>query len=168
MQPRKDGKGIGRRTFLKTLGGVAAFGIASTALRTPPMRIRRARAGQPGDFGGCRIVVFGSDSLRVDYAQTLLAEGAPALTYLSQFNPNNPIICSLNNGRSSTQPGWATIWSGMPSFWTRAFANREFEPIPRSRHVMNKLSAGYKGQDMYLAWITGKGHNIAGEKKKDS
>jgi hypothetical protein len=154
-----------RRDFFKTvIGGAAALSL-SGAFPGVPKVVRQARAaepeGQPGNFDGCRLVVFGSDSLRHDYARTLALDGAPALSYL---NAINPIICSMNNGQSSTQPGWATIWTGLPSYSTRVFANREFEIIPRTMHIIKKLWAAYKDRDFYIVWITGKGPNISGKK----
>jgi len=154
MQHQQNGKSIGRRTFLKTLGGAAAFGIANSALPISPMRIRRAQAGQPGDFSGCRIVVFGSDSLRIDYAQTLRQQGAPALNKL-----NEPIYASCE-GRSCTQPGWASIWTGLPSDRIQVWQNKHYKPIPKGRHIFELVSQQYPADELALVWITGKSKNL--------
>jgi hypothetical protein len=160
-----DNKRLDRRTFLKTLSA-GALALGASAMPILPGAVRKAKAGQPGDFNGCKLVVFGSDSLRFDYAQTLVDKGAPALSYL---NAINPIICSLNDGKSCTLTGWTTIWTGMPSFWTRAFANDEFDRMPKKMHIMWKLMEEYyvaENQNPFFVWITGKGHNIIGNRKK--
>jgi len=159
-------KGIGRRDFFKTvIGGAAALGLSGAFPGVPKM-VRSARAAQPGNFDGCRLVVFGSDSLRFDYAQTLVNDplyDAPAITSLNDINP---IICSSAGNFSCTQPGWATIWTGVPSYWHRAYANLEYEEMPQHMHIMRKLAGAYLDQDLYLAWITGKGKSIAAKKRK--
>ncbi|MHC4474142.1 MAG: alkaline phosphatase family protein [Planctomycetota bacterium] len=163
MGEQQGTRRIGRRDFIKAaVAGAATLGV-SCALPGIPRMVRTASAAQPGDFTGCRLVVFGSDSLGVDYARTLSNEGAPALGYLGSINP---IICSLNNGLSCTQPGWATIWTGMPSYYTRVYANPHYEELPKQMHIMRKIYAGYKDQDLFLVWVTGKGHQLIGKKRK--
>jgi hypothetical protein len=162
MRKGNGEKGIGRRDFFKTvIGGAAALGVAGVFPGVPKM-VQPARAAQPGNFGGCRLVVFGSDSLRFDYAQTLVNEGAPAL---SQLNAINPIICSLSTGLSVTQPGWTTIWTGMPTFYTKVYNNGDFGEMRRHMHIMRKLCNGYNDEDFFLVWITGKGKNVCANKR---
>ncbi len=135
--------------------GAAALGLGASAL---PTTSRLAHSAQPpGDFAGCKIVVFGSDSLRIDYAQSLVAQGAPALGSL-----NDP-TCSLNGGVSATQPGWATIWTGLPSMFHKAFSNNDYDAMPTGMHIMAKLMRVYRQQDFFAVWITGKGKNIKGD-----
>ncbi len=162
MSEGQNERGIGRRDFFKTvIGGAAALGVAGMFPAVPQV-VQPAHASQPGEFTGCRVVVFGSDGLRFDYAQALASAGAPAL---SQLNTINPIVCSLNSGLSVTQPGWATIWTGMPSFYTRIYNNGDFEEMRRHMHIMQKLCDGYKDDDFFLVWITGKGKNVCGNKR---
>jgi hypothetical protein len=159
-------KGVTRRTFLKA--GVAAAGAlaASTCdFTTKPDSklptsefVKSAYAGEPGPYDSCRIVVFGSDSLRVDYAQTLRSQGALALTQL------NPPICASCGGLSYTQPGWASIFSGMPSERIRCWKNRHYKDMPGNFHLIEKLAKAYEGRDFFPVWITGKDRNIAGYK----
>ncbi len=156
-------RAMDRRDFFKTvIGGATALGLAGMFPAVPRM-VRPAHAGQPGNFNGCKLVVFGSDGLRVDYAKTLANDGAPALSILNSINP---IICSLNNGLSCTQPGWTTIWTGMPSYYTRVYANTQYEELPEQMHIMRKIYAGYKDRDLFLVWVTGKGNQLTGKKRK--
>lgn len=157
MEDKKSEKGIGRRTFLKTVG-LSALGVGVSALPVMRKSVRPAWSGQLGNFESCRIVVFGVDSLRVDYAPTLISNGAQALSSL-----NTP-ICSLSGGTSGTQAGWAAIWSGMPSYYTNTWTNREFGAMPKKMHIMRKLMNAYKERDLFAVWITGKGHNIMGKR----
>jgi len=166
MSKGQNESGIGRRDFFRTvIGGAAALSLAGAFPGVPKM-VRQARADQPGSFGGCRLVVFGSDSLRFDYAQTLVNDPeyyAPALSSL--VDDGNPIICSLTDGFSCTQPGWASIWTGLPSYWTRVFSNNDYEQMPRHMHIMRKLISAYKDEDLFLGWITGKGRSISGKRR---
>lgn len=163
MSEGQGERGMDRRRFLKTvIGGVAALSVAG-AFPGVPKGVPPARAGQPGNFDGCRLVVFGSDGLRVDYARTLATNGAPALGLLHNINP---IICSLNNGLSCTQPGWTTVWTGMPSCYTRVYANTQYGELPEQMHIMRKIFSAYRNEDLFLVWITGKGKQLAGKKRK--
>ena len=164
MKDKHAENGIGRRTFLKTMG-VAALGIGASALPISPRFVQLARAQQPCEgenYGGCRIVVFGSDSLRIDYAKEMwnggqVTEESPALSRL-----NEP-ICATCGGLSSTQPGWASIWSGLPSEKIKCWANGRFEAMPAGFHIVEKLAKPEAyGENLYIVWITGKGHNIMG------
>jgi hypothetical protein len=103
-------------------------------------------------------VVFGSDALRIDYARTLRAQGAPALKLL------HPPISAMCGGKSETQPGWAAIWSGMPSEITRTWSNRRYSSMPAGYHLIEKIADGYASNDLYVGWITGKGANIRGDR----
>jgi hypothetical protein len=141
-----------RRDFLKTIG----FGLGFLATRQVFFAPQAARAEEAE---GCKIVVFGSDSLQIDYAQTLRDQGAPALSSLNQP------ICSLNGGLSATQPGWATIWSGTPSFLNRTWSNSRFGSMPTNVHIIEKIIDMYIRPKLYVAWITGKGPEIAGNTK---
>lgn len=150
---------MNRRTFLKGISGLAlGIGIVDNTIKLsdkiPGLTTKSAYAAS----GGCRIVVFGSDSLRIDYAETLVEQGAPGISRL-----NFP-ICSLSGGMSVTQSGWASIWSGMPSYWNNAYANYVYGKMPRRMHIIKKLAKIYENEDLYITWVTGKGHNIKGNK----
>lgn len=164
MKEKKDEKekketmsGLDRRTFLKIMG-VSALSIGAQGLPISSKLVRPAQADQqPGTFEKCRIVVFGSDSLKIDYAKELVKRGAPALNAL-----NHP-ICATCGGLSCTQPGWASIWSALPSEKIRCWANGRYEAMPRGFHIVDKLAQPEAyGEDLYIIWITGKGHNIRG------
>jgi hypothetical protein len=150
-------RGFGRRTFLKIMG-VSALSIGAHGLPISSKLVRTAHADQqPGSFERCRIVVFGSDSLKFEYAKILRAGGAPALNAL------NPPICSTSGGLSCTQPGWASIWSALPSEKIRCWANGRYEAMPAGFHIVDKLAQPEAyGEDLYIIWITGKGGNIRG------
>lgn len=156
-----EGKGIDRRTFLKTAGLTAAAVGASMLPSDNSIGNRivpSAQAGEPGVYDSCRVVVFAADGLRFDYSQTLRGQEAPGLNAL------NPPICSSAGGLSSTQPGWASIWSALPSHKIKCYANREYKRMPRGYHIIEKLAEQYAGRDLYIGWITGKSTNIAGYK----
>jgi len=164
VEDKKDKKGqketaggFDRRTFLKIMG-VSALAVGAHGLPISSKLVRSAHADQqPGSFERCRIVVFGSDSLKIDYAKILRDKGAPALNAL-----NDP-ICSTSGGLSSTQPGWASIWSALPSERIKCWANGRFEAMPAGFHIVDKLAQPEAyGEDLYIVWITGKGHNIRG------
>ncbi len=144
-----------RRDFLKTLGVAAA----ATLIPTLPKTVRPARA----EIAGCRIVVFGADGLRVDYAQTLRSQGGPALSSSSL----NPPTCATCGGVSMTQPGWAAIWSALPAEMNRCWDNAKYRKMRPGHHVMEKIISEYTGDDLYSVWIVGKG-NIVGNKLKPS
>jgi hypothetical protein len=156
MENNSCEKGIGRRTFLKAVGATA-FGIGALGLPCKPWKANPAHAETMAEsYDRCRIVVFGSDSLRIDYARTLRNEGAPGLGSLSEP------LCVTCGGFSVTQPGWAEIWTGLPSYKTACYANHEYQEIPTEYHIMKRLADIYYRQDFYPVWITGKGKNIAG------
>jgi hypothetical protein len=155
VKNKQTKQGIGRRTFLKTMG-IAALGIGGSMFPAGRHLVRPAAAQEPGTFESCRIVVFGSDSLRIDYAQTLHDLGAPALSAL------NPPICATCGGLSYTQPGWASIWSGMPSQRIKCWSNGIYERMPWRYHIVEKLCAAYLNRDLFTVWLTGKGGNIKG------
>jgi hypothetical protein len=138
---------INRREFIK--GIVIAGSVAML-----PKRVHSQKENS------CKIVMFGSDSLRIDYAQTLRFLGTPGLRSL------NPPICSLSGGISDTQAGWAAIWCGMPSLYSRAGSNLTYGGMPKNMHVMKKLIDIYQDQDFFPVWITGKGQNIKGNKEQ--
>jgi len=116
---------------------------------------------------GCRLVVIGIDSLRIDYARILREIGLPALESL-----NRP-VCATCGGLSRTQPGWASIWTGLPSELINCYDNTIFGGMPYREtpegsvrcdyHIMSHLIEMYKDQDFYIGWVTGKGYNIKGD-----
>ncbi len=139
-----------RRDFLRSMGaglGVFALGQLSNG---------RPRKAAAATNKGCRLVVFGSDSLGIEYARTLRRPGVPALSSLERP------ICSLNGGSSVTQPGWATIWSGLPSYYNGAYSNKHYGAMPENVHIVGKIINDYADQDLSVVWITGKGNNIRG------
>ncbi|NIO06072.1 MAG: hypothetical protein GTN74_16175 [Proteobacteria bacterium] len=139
-----------RRDFLNAIGtGLGVLTLGQLSESHP----KRATAVVTT---GCRIVVFGADGLGIEAAQELRIQGAPALSSL------RPPICSLNGGFSATQPGWATIWSGLPSYYNNAYSNRAYGVMPENTHILSKIIRAYADQDLYLVWITGKGKNILG------
>jgi hypothetical protein len=138
---------INRREFIK---GIAVAGSVAIL----PKRVYTQQEMS------CKIVLFGSDGLRIDYAQTLRLLGAPGLSSL------HPPICSLSGGISDTQAGWAAIWCGMPSLFSRAGSNLTYGGMPRNMHVMKKLMEAYHDRDFFPVWITAKGKNIRGNQKK--
>ena len=96
-----------RRNSLKNAEiGVGSAMLSMTAGQLPGTR-EEAMAREMTTERRCRIVVFGVDGLRIDFAQLLREAGAPALSAL------NPPICSLSGDFSMTKPGWAAIWSAM-------------------------------------------------------
>lgn len=140
-----------RRNFLKAVGGgIAALVLNPNTGSAEPFR-------KTGDGRSCRIVVFGADGLRIDFAQTLRSEGAPALSAL------NPPICSLNGGLSMTQPGWVSIWTGMPSFLTGTYSNEQYAAILPGGHIMDRLMDEFSGKDFFCVWIAAKGPNLRGD-----
>jgi hypothetical protein len=87
-------------------------------------------------------------------------EGAQALSAL------NPPIVSSNRGLSCTQQGWATIFSGPSSEKNKCWSNKQFQAMPRDYHILKKVGTMSENRDLFLVWITGKGHNILGSKKE--
>ncbi len=144
---RRKEMNINRREFIK---GIAVAGSVAIL----PRRVYSQ------EEMSCRIVLFGSDGLRIDYAQTLRLLGAPGLRSL------NPPICSLSGGISDTQAGWAAIWCGMPSLYSRAGSNLTYGGMPENMHVMKKLMEAYHDRDFFPVWITAKGQNIKGNKEQ--
>jgi hypothetical protein len=142
---------MNRRTLLKT-------GLASlAALATFKPRKLWARVPRKNS-SAYRLVVFGSDSLRIDTAEQLHLAGSPGI---SQLNP--PITSLTGGGYSFTQPGWASIWSGLPSMLHKAFINPDYGAMPAKHHIMERLILGFWGHDFYPVWITGKGKNLKGD-----
>lgn len=136
-----------RRDFFK----IAGAGLGAIALgRFACPKIANANTT------GCKIVVFGSDSLRIDYAQDLRNSGAPALSSL------NPPICSISGGVSVTQPGWATVWCGAPSYYSRVWTNMKYDSMPINAHAIEKIANLYTQNNLYVGWLTGKGWLIDG------
>jgi len=148
---------VNRREFAKTL---ASFAILATPGLGPAWWRRGPRAAFAGEDppAPCRIIVFAADGLRDDYARALRAEGAPGLARLGA------VATCLAGGQSVTQPGWATIWTGLPSYYTGAYGNNEYVRMPRRMHLMKKIQVLYRGEDLYIGWVTGKGKNICGLK----
>lgn len=142
---------MNRRNLLKTaIATLAGMGLWKT---------RKLKAGQkrsPSD--PVRIVVFAPDALRVDLAQEMWSGGAPGLSRLS-----NPICALSGGGFSVTQPGWASIWTGMPSFFTNAYHNALYGAMPPDYHIIKKFMLKLRGQDFYAGWQTGKGGTIKGD-----
>lgn len=152
---------MGRRDFLKTAAGlaagVAAFGVGGLNWGSKPGIIEPAYGADPGTYDRCRVVVFGADALSYDNAVQLRNMGAPALNAL-----NEPFYVSCG-GLSSTQPGWAEVWSGLPSAFNQVYENRVFGRIPGGKHIFAKLIKNFhdgQGKDIYGIWVTGKGRNI--------
>lgn len=100
----------------------------------------------------CRVVVFGADALRYDYAwQLRLTENGG----LSTLQP--PVLNLSGGGNSETQPGWADIWTGLPAGWHGFVRNTQRNTLPDSIHIMGKLMDEFIEHDFYAVWITGKG-----------
>ena len=149
-----------RRDFLRScvaaLGAVMLGGFARSA----------KSAFTPSN---CKLVVFGSDALRHDTSVWMWQNGAPALSQL-----NKP-ICSLSGGSSWTQPGWASIWFGLPAFFSGAYCNgtdrynmSNGRPIclgaPKDLHLFARLMDMYN--DIYTVWVAGKdSYGVGGYKE---
>lgn len=140
-----------RRDFIKSLG----LGL-SAGLIFPNKNLRAWSSGNQKE-GTCRIVIFAPDGLSYQTAIELVQNGAPGLCSL--YGP----ICSLSTGLSQTQPGWASIWTGLPSYYTRAFCNKDYDALPHGTHVFPRIMNDYKELDLFSLWLTGKGHNIRGD-----
>ncbi len=145
-----------RRDFLKKSGIGAGSMMLSMMLGQSPGLRPEAGAEELNVDRQCRIVVFGSDGLRIDFAKVLRKAGAPALSAL------NPAICSLSGGFSVTQPGWAAIWSAMPANFNKAYGNDNYGSMPKNIHILERLMNEFRTNDFYAVWITGKGKNIKG------
>jgi len=102
------------------------------------------------------MVVFGADSLRIDTAQDLWQLG-PGLSKLHE-----PICALSGGGHSSTQPEWASVWSGVCCGLHGTYFNAKYGPMPQGMHIMRKLIDEFAEQDFFPVWITGKGMNILG------
>lgn len=152
-------KGIGRRTFLKVIGvtalGIQAHGLPVFAKSKKVLQVQPIQS--VGGYNRCRMVVFGVDGLRIDYAERLRNEGAPALNEL------NPPICATCGGLSLAQPAWASIWSALPSQKIKCWTNKRYRAMPEGYHIIEKLAypEAY-GENLYIIWITAKSHNIRG------
>jgi hypothetical protein len=130
------------------------LGLGFMALGKAP---KSSRGVLPQNSNNCRIVVFGADGLRIDVARQLHFDGSPALGRL------NPPICALSGGGLSlTQPGWASIWSGLPSGFHNAWKNDEYSAMPPDVHIMGKFIDYYAAQDGFAVWISGKGSAVRG------
>jgi hypothetical protein len=142
---------MNRRTLLKTgLASLAAwFTLNPRELKAEPRRTTSVNS---------RLVVFGSDGLRMDTAEQLQVAGAPAL---SRLNP--PLAALSGGGYSCTQPGWASIWSGLPSWFNNAYSNVQYSSMPAKRHIMERLIDLLSERDFFPVWITGKGKNLKGD-----
>ncbi len=145
-----------RRDFLKKAGIGAGSMMLSMMMGQSPGLKPEAGAEELDNGRQCRIVVFGSDGLRIDFAKVLRKAGAPALSVL------NPPICSLSGGFSVTQPGWAAIWSAMPANFNKAFGNDNYGSMPKNMHILERLMNEFREKDLFAVWITGKGKNIKG------
>jgi hypothetical protein len=158
MNGKKKDKTIGRREFLKAVG-TSVVGLSTPSLQKSAMPAILPRAQQIGAYESCRIVVFGPDGLRIDSAIKMRQEGARALSEI------NPPILSSSGGLSCTQPGWATIFSGLPSERIKCWSNKRFRAMPCDYHIVKKVTTAFENRDLFLVWITGKGHNIMGFKE---
>ena len=154
---QKERRGMDRRTFLKTVG-IAAVGLGTSALPVSSRFVRPAQAGEPGAYERCRMVVFGADSLGFENAQVLRNSGAPGLNALP------PPFCVSCDGLSVTQPGWATILSGLSRVQIECWQNQGYKKMPHGYHIFRKIMTAYSERDLdlYVVWITGKGKNITG------
>ncbi|MFH1999274.1 MAG: alkaline phosphatase family protein [Planctomycetota bacterium] len=145
---------MNRRTLLKSaLATFAGFGLWK------PKKLM-ARECKPLN-GPLRIVVFAADALRIDTAIDLRNEGAPGLSALS-----HPICSLAGGGFSVTQPGWASIWSGMPCIFHKAYHNALYDAMPDDYHIMKKFMLKLRGKDFFAGWVTGKGDTIKGNIEK--
>lgn len=141
---------MNRRTLLKSaLAAFAGLGVSKPAKLLAGQRHPKRES--------CKIVVFAADALRIDLAQEMHTAGAPGLSAL------NPPICALSGGGLSvTQPGWASIWTGMPSYYHKVMSNTQYSPMPRDYHIMKKMMNMFEGDDFYAGWVTGKGGPLKG------
>jgi hypothetical protein len=151
----EEKSGMERRAFLKSMG-MTALGVGLSAFAVESGAPEYAHAQEPVSYDDCRIVVFGADGLGFNHAQTLRNAGAPALSSLSEP------VCATSGGVSVTQPGWASVWSGLPSGKNKCWRNDQYEEMPSRYHIMKRLSDMYDSQGFYVAWITGKEDNVAG------
>jgi hypothetical protein len=135
----------GRRDFLKItlLGSLVLF------VKGCDQGTSRAVASPSEN----NVVVFGSDGLRHDTALWMWETGSPGLSRLY-----SPIPALSGGGKSVTQPGWADIWSGLPTAYHNAKDNSAYKSMPEDVHIMAKLM----NDGFFSVWITGKGTNIKG------
>ncbi len=159
MSEERKRQTVGRRGFLKAIGA-SIIGLSAPSLQKPPTPSMLSPIQEPGKYDSCRMVVFGADGLRIDSAIKMREDGAPALSSL------HPPILSSSGGLSCTQPGWATIFSGLPSERIKCWSNNRFKAMPRDYHLFKKVAKAFENRDLFLVWITGKGHNIMGSEKE--
>lgn len=138
-----------RRDFIRTVG----VGLGALAAGVSPLGRSRAAALPPES---CRVAVFGYDGLGIDDARSLWSSGSGALSRLGEP------VCCLSSGLSVTEPGWATIWSGLPSFLNHAWSNSNYGAMADGMHIVAKL-VELHGQSLYVGWVSGKGHNVRGD-----
>jgi hypothetical protein len=166
---------ISRRTFFKIAGSAAVALTASPIIESRSGFVKPAYAAQPGSYDSCRTIVFGSDSLRIDYAHTLKSSGAPALSRL-----NDPITATCG-GATNTQAGWASIWTALPSYEIGVYDNGKddrngrddfvgdlnYRSVPNGTHIMHKIAHHYisQGKDPFIAWVTSKSGNLKSKGK---
>jgi hypothetical protein len=138
-----------RRTLFKTtLAALAALGTGTH---------RKLLAKPPPPRNGIKMVIFGVDALRHDSALQLRGEGSPALAAL-----NAPVRLLSGGGYSVTQPGWASIWSGLCSVHNNTYQNDVYQAMPVDTHIMGRLIKMHGASEFFPVWITGKGENIKG------
>lgn len=158
-----NGWEIGRRDLFRAAGFAGAALLTSsiipklvkTAYAEEPL-IQPSAYQEPGSFDHCRMAIFGADSLGIENSLILRNQGAPGLNVL------NPPFCSVSDGLSVTQPGWATILTGLPIGHTGALTNRKYERVPNKYHIFARLMEEYNGRDLYIVWVAGKGKQITG------
>lgn len=135
---------------------MAGLGLGSLTIGTGPAG-KRASASPFSPMRGenattkCRIVVFGIDGLSYDAAMYLRRMGAPAISTLYP-----PMYALSGGGASQTEPGWADIWSGLPSLIHNTYANGMYGQMPDRAHLMVRLIDRYAGNDFFAGWLTGK------------
>lgn len=134
---------MNRRTFLK------AGSLAVLSTLAGHVNIRQAKASSTAVYN--RIVVFGVDGLRYDFCKDIHGGG------LERLNP--PILALSGGGLSVTQPGWADIWTGLPSYWHGARMNDLYSAMPEGLHIMGKLIT----EGFTPVWVTGKDPEICGD-----
>jgi predicted AlkP superfamily pyrophosphatase or phosphodiesterase len=138
-----------RRKFLKTI----LLGSLPLILKGCDQKSSNAAVAAVVPPSTNNVVVFGSDGLRFDTSEWMRANGSPGLNALYP-----PTLALSGGGKSETQPGWADIWSGMPSFYHKAWSNNYYNSMPEDFHIMAKLI----NDGFYAIWITAKKPEIAG------
>jgi hypothetical protein len=61
-----------------------------------------------------------------------------------------------------TQPGWASIWIGLPSNLHNALHNEQYSDMPPNVPIMGKFIDYYAAQDGFAVRISGKGQYVRG------